>query len=93
MESRPNYSTIALEPVNAMYRLGGNLSRCGIEASLQELIKMRVSQINGGAFCLDMHSKDARAAGETEQRLYALRHPAGNNLPAFGLDHDVSLGG
>ncbi len=45
---------------------------CGLEASLLELIKMRASQINGCAFCLDMHSKDARAAGESEQRLYVL---------------------
>src|SRR5690242_19342049 len=44
----------------------------GLEASLLELVKMRASQINGCAFCLDMHSKDARAAGETEQRLYLL---------------------
>ena len=45
---------------------------CGVEAPLLELVRMRVSQINGCAFCIDMHSKDARAAGETEQRLYAL---------------------
>jgi AhpD family alkylhydroperoxidase len=45
---------------------------CGLEASLLELVKMRASQINGCAYCLDMHSKDARAAGETEQRLYVL---------------------
>ena len=44
----------------------------GLEHSLLELVKMRVSQINGCAYCLDMHSKDARAAGETEQRLYVL---------------------
>jgi AhpD family alkylhydroperoxidase len=43
-----------------------------LEPSLLELIKMRASQINGCAYCIDMHSKDARAAGETEQRLYAL---------------------
>ena len=43
-----------------------------LEPSLVELVKMRASQINGCAYCLDMHSKDARAAGETEQRLYAL---------------------
>ncbi|HTQ39823.1 MAG TPA: carboxymuconolactone decarboxylase family protein [Pirellulales bacterium] len=48
------------------------LRTCGLEASLMELVKMRTSQINGCAFCLDMHSKDARAAGETEQRLYSL---------------------
>ena len=45
---------------------------CGLEGSLIELVKMRASQINGCAFCLDMHSKDARKAGETEQRLYLL---------------------
>lgn len=72
MEARLNYATAAQEPVKAMYSLGGYLARCSIEASLQELIKMRVSQINGCAYCLDMHSQDARAAGETEQRLYAL---------------------
>jgi AhpD family alkylhydroperoxidase len=44
----------------------------GLEKNLLELVKMRASQINGCAYCLDMHSKDARAAGETEQRLYAL---------------------
>lgn len=72
MKARLNYATIAPEPIRAMYSLGGYLAGCGIEASLQELIKMRVSQINGCAYCIDMHSKDARAAGETEQRLYAL---------------------
>jgi AhpD family alkylhydroperoxidase len=44
----------------------------GLEKSLYELVKTRASQINGCAFCLDMHTKDARKAGETEQRLYAL---------------------
>ena len=45
---------------------------CGLEASLIHLVKMRASQINGCAYCLDMHSKDARRLGETEQRLYLL---------------------
>ncbi len=44
----------------------------GLEPSLLELVKMRASQLNGCAYCIDMHSKDARAKGETEQRLYAL---------------------
>jgi AhpD family alkylhydroperoxidase len=56
-------------------------SHSGLEAALLELIKIRVSQINGCAFCLDMHTKDARAAGETEQRLYAL--PAWRETPFF----------
>jgi AhpD family alkylhydroperoxidase len=45
---------------------------CGLETSLLELVRMRASQINGCAFCLDMHSKEALAAGETEQRLFLL---------------------
>ena len=49
-----------------------HINQCGLEPSLIELVKMRASQINGCAFCLDTHSKDARKAGETEQRLYLL---------------------
>jgi AhpD family alkylhydroperoxidase len=48
------------------------LRGCGLEAPLLHLVMMRASQMNGCAYCLDMHSKDARAAGETEQRLYLL---------------------
>ena len=53
--------------------LGQHVEKGGrLEPALIQLVLMRVSQINGCAFCLDMHSKDARAAGETEQRLYLL---------------------
>jgi AhpD family alkylhydroperoxidase len=55
--------------INAMERA---VRESGLEHSLIELVKMRASQINGCAYCIDMHSKDARAAGETEQRLYGL---------------------
>jgi len=55
-----------------MLSLEKYVQECGLEASLLELVRMRASQINGCAYCLDMHSKDARAAGETEQRLYLL---------------------
>jgi AhpD family alkylhydroperoxidase len=55
-----------------MYGLERYVRESGLEPSLLELVKMRASQINGCAYCLDMHSKDARAAGETEQRLYTL---------------------
>ncbi len=48
------------------------LKDCCLEASLRELVKLRASQINGCAYCIDMHSKDARANGESEQRLYGL---------------------
>lgn len=56
----------------AMSQLEHFVRNCGLEASLIELIKTRASQINGCAYCLDMHTKDARAAGESEQRLYVL---------------------
>ena len=56
----------------AMFGLVQYLENCGLEHQLLHLIEMRASQINGCAYCLDMHSKDARLAGETEQRLYAL---------------------
>jgi AhpD family alkylhydroperoxidase len=56
----------------ALASIGGAIRNSGLEPSLLELVKMRASQVNGCAYCIDMHSKDARAAGETEQRLYAL---------------------
>lgn len=58
--------------MGAMHSMEDSLRQGSLEHSLQELVKMRASQINGCAFCLDMHSKDARQAGESEQRLYAL---------------------
>ena len=72
MQARMDYKTLAPEGIRAMRGLESYLHRCGLEPSLLELVKMRASQINGCAFCLDMHSKDARAQGETEQRLYVL---------------------
>ena len=59
-------------PLQAMLALEKYVHKCGLEPKLLELVKMRASQINGCAYCLDMHSKDARMLGETEQRLYAL---------------------
>jgi AhpD family alkylhydroperoxidase len=55
-----------------MFDLEGYVKGCSLESSLVHLLKVRASQINGCAYCLDMHTKDARAQGETEQRLYAL---------------------
>ena len=57
------------------------LDQAGIDPKLRELIRVRASQINGCAYCIDMHTKDARAVGETEQRLYAL--PAWAETPYF----------
>jgi AhpD family alkylhydroperoxidase len=58
--------------IKAMYGLEEPLRKSGLELLLRELVKTRASQLNGCAYCLDMHTKDARAQGETEQRLYAL---------------------
>src|ERR1700689_3827758 len=72
MEHRPNPFKASPKGYQAMAALEGFVVSCGLERPLLELVKMRASQINGCAYCLDMHSKDARALGETEQRLYAL---------------------
>jgi AhpD family alkylhydroperoxidase len=58
--------------MQAMFGLEKQISRAGLDGKLLDLVRMRASQLNGCAYCLDMHSKDARAAGETEQRLYGL---------------------
>src|ERR1051325_8814784 len=72
MEQRINLLEAGKGAMKAMLGLSAYLSRSGLEKRLINLIDFRVSQINGCAYCLDMHSKDLRAAGETEQRLYLL---------------------
>src|SRR5215471_591978 len=69
------------EATKALLGLERYLRTCGLEESLLHLVKMRASQINGCAYCMDMHSKDARAAGETEQRLYVL--PGWREAPLY----------
>jgi AhpD family alkylhydroperoxidase len=72
MTSRIEYARVAPGSVHAMNGLQRYTQDSGLEHSLLELVKLRASQLNGCAYCLDMHSKDARAAGETEQRIYVL---------------------
>lgn len=72
-----------------LQRLNETVKGSGLELSLLELVKMRASQINGCAYCIDMHSKDARAAGETEQRLYALN--AWRETPFFSERERAAL--
>jgi AhpD family alkylhydroperoxidase len=72
MEPRINFFDKGANAMKAMYGLGAYLAKSPIEQKLLHLLYFRVSQINGCAYCLDMHSKDLRAAGETEQRLYML---------------------
>jgi AhpD family alkylhydroperoxidase len=72
MESRVNLSQISPKGYQAVLAMQQYVNSCGLEHPLLQLVEMRASQINGCAYCLDMHSKDARALGETEQRLYLL---------------------
>jgi AhpD family alkylhydroperoxidase len=77
----------AMQP---LVTLGENIHAAGrLEPALIELVLMRVSQINGCAFCLDMHSKDARAAGETEQRLFVL--PAWRETKLYSERERIAL--
>jgi AhpD family alkylhydroperoxidase len=66
------------------------LDNAGIEVLLRELVRIRASQLNGCAYCIDMHTKDARAAGETEQRIYALA--AWRETPFFTDTERAALG-
>ena len=72
MEQRLNYAKVSPDALRAMLELEKNVLSSTIERPLYELVKIRASQINHCAYCLDMHTKDARKAGESEQRIYAL---------------------
>ena len=66
------YAKVAPEGFQALLRFDDYVKQCGLEQSLLELVRIRVSQINGCGYCIDIHTKDARAEGESEQRLYCL---------------------
>ena len=72
MQPRLDYRKYAPEALKAMLALESYLAQCSLDHNLMHLLKLRASQINGCAWCLDMHWKDLRASGETEQRLYSL---------------------
>ncbi|HLQ96046.1 MAG TPA: carboxymuconolactone decarboxylase family protein [Pseudogracilibacillus sp.] len=72
MEARLNHFKTAPDATKLMVEMEKYIHQTNLEPDLLELVKVRASQINGCAFCLDMHWKDARAQGETEQRLYGL---------------------
>ena len=72
MRERLKYENVSPEALKGMMELEKYVDNSGLEVSLYELVKIRASQINGCAYCLDMHTKDARKAGENEQRLYTL---------------------
>jgi AhpD family alkylhydroperoxidase len=71
-KSRIHYPKVAPEAFRTLYDLGKYVHSSGLEESLLELVNLRASMINGCAYCVDMHTKDARAHGETEQRLYGV---------------------
>ena len=81
MTKRLDYGAIAPEGMKAFYGVSGYLAKCGLPKQLVDLVYLRVSQLNGCAYCIDMHTKDARAEGETEQRIYAV--PVWRETPFF----------
>ena len=72
MKQRINYLEVAPEALNIMMEMEKYTKTTGIDRKLRELIKIRASLINGCAFCINMHTSDARKMGETEQRLYCV---------------------
>lgn len=72
MAARIDYQRIAAAAIQAMRKVEEYVGGCGLERSLLELVRLRASQMNGCVYCVDMHTKDARDQGETEQRLYAV---------------------
>jgi AhpD family alkylhydroperoxidase len=72
MEPRIDYMKVGQGAINALLGVEKYVNGSGLEPTLLDLIRLRASQINGCAYCIDMHWKDLRAAGETEQRLYGL---------------------
>ena len=72
MKSRMNFYQAAPDTMKALEAVEAQIKASGLEKSLIELVKIRASQINGCAFCINMHTTDARKQGETEQRIYLL---------------------
>src|SRR5215813_14842847 len=90
VKPRMNYYQAAPDTMKAMMALEKQIQSSGLEQSLIELVKTRASQINGCAFCIDMHTKDARKRGETEQRLYLLN--AWRESPCYTDRERAALG-
>ena len=89
MNARINLMNVNPGILHAMFGLEKQVSKGGLENKLLNLVRMRASQINGCAYCLDMHSKDARADGETEQRLYGLN--AWRETPYYSAQERAAL--
>ena len=89
MEERMNYQSAFPEGLKAVLALERTIRASGLDPTLLELVKIRASQLNGCAYCIDMHTKDARARGETEQRIYALN--AWRETPFFSTSERAAL--
>lgn len=89
MQQRLDYQKASPDAFRALLHVENQVRRSGLEESLLELVKMRASQLNGCAWCLDMHSKDARAAGESEQRLHLLA--AWRDAPCYSARERAAL--
>lgn len=89
MQQRLDYKLASPEAFKAMLHTELQVHKSGLEESLLELVKSRASQVNGCAWCLDMHTKDARAQGETEQRLYLL--PVWREAPCYSERERAAL--
>src|SRR6201997_1861898 len=89
MNPRMNFYRAAPDTIKALMALESQVQSSGLEQSLIELVKTRASQINGCAYCIDMHTKDARKHGETEQRLYLLN--AWQEAPAYSERERAAL--
>jgi AhpD family alkylhydroperoxidase len=90
MKVRLNYGRVSPGVYDAMDALDRYLATCGLEESLLHLVKLRASQMNGCAYCLDMHWKDLRAIDESEQRLYSL--DAWKECPYYSQRERAALG-
>lgn len=88
-KERLNYGKVAPDGIKGLLEIEKYVAKSGLDLKIFELVKMRASQINGCAYCLDMHSKDARASGETEQRLYLLN--AWREAPFFSEKERAAL--
>jgi AhpD family alkylhydroperoxidase len=89
MTQRIEFANVAPGAYRAVMGLETFVRQSGLEHSLLELVKLRGSYLNGCAYCVDMHTKDARAAGETEQRLYAV--PVWRETPFFSARERAAL--
>lgn len=89
MTQRINYFAKRADVLKHLVDLSQFVHHSTLETALVELVFMRASQLNGCAYCMDMHSKDARAAGETEQRLYVL--PAWREAPFYSERERAAL--